>query len=173
MVIRLLVTALVGLAVFVLVGCGDRYAGTWESAQCDEYLPDGTVKGPATITIEKHGDGYIVRGFPSTESSYPVKAVEVSGGATCAEVPKVLASVLSGNPLPGWKGVPAHFELPEKLRTMRMARASDGDPTGHTVAVTPVQTAGENHIARHGLPFRTSQAPQPARHQLPAATSQR
>lgn len=47
---------------------------------------------------------------------YPVKAVEVSGGATCAEVTKVLASVLSGNPLPGWKSIPAHYELPEKLQ---------------------------------------------------------
>jgi hypothetical protein len=46
---------------------------------------------------------------------YPVKAVEVEGGATCGEVTKVLASVLSGNPLPGWKSVPAHYELPKKL----------------------------------------------------------
>lgn len=48
--------------------------------------------------------------------SYPVKAVEVSGGATCGEVTKVLAGVLSGNPLPGWKSVPAHYELPKALQ---------------------------------------------------------
>ncbi len=46
---------------------------------------------------------------------YPVKAVEVSGGATCGEVTKVLASILGGNPLPGWKSVTAHYELPEAL----------------------------------------------------------
>jgi hypothetical protein len=48
--------------------------------------------------------------------SYPVKNVEVSGGATCGEVTKVLAGVLSGNPPAGWKGVPAHFELPKALQ---------------------------------------------------------
>jgi hypothetical protein len=47
--------------------------------------------------------------------AYPIKAVEVEGGATCGEVTKVLAAALSGNPLPGWKSVPAHFELPKKL----------------------------------------------------------
>jgi hypothetical protein len=47
---------------------------------------------------------------------YPIKAVEVEGGATCGEVTKVLAGVLSGNPLPGWKSVPAHYELPKKLQ---------------------------------------------------------
>jgi hypothetical protein len=47
---------------------------------------------------------------------YPVKAVEVEGGATCGEVTKVLASVLGGQPLPGWKSVTAHFELPKKLQ---------------------------------------------------------
>jgi hypothetical protein len=48
--------------------------------------------------------------------SYPIKAVEVSGGATCAEVTKVLAAALSGEPLPGWKSVPVHYELPKKLQ---------------------------------------------------------
>jgi hypothetical protein len=48
--------------------------------------------------------------------AYPVKAVEVSGGATCGEVTKVLASVLAGQPLPGWKSVTAHYELPKKLQ---------------------------------------------------------
>lgn len=46
---------------------------------------------------------------------YPVKAVEVSGGATCAEVTKVLAGLLGGTPLPGWRTVTAHYELPKKL----------------------------------------------------------
>jgi hypothetical protein len=47
--------------------------------------------------------------------AYPVKAVEVSGGATCGEVTKVLAGVLGGKPLPGWKSITAHYELPEAL----------------------------------------------------------
>jgi hypothetical protein len=48
--------------------------------------------------------------------SYPIKAVEVEGGATCGEVTKVLAAALSGNPLPGWKSVTVHYELPKKLQ---------------------------------------------------------
>lgn len=47
---------------------------------------------------------------------YPIKAVEVEGGATCAEVTTVLAGLLSGNPPAGWKSVPAHYELPKKLQ---------------------------------------------------------
>jgi len=47
---------------------------------------------------------------------YPVKGVEVEGGATCGEVNKVLAGVLSGNPPAGWKSVPARYELPKKLQ---------------------------------------------------------
>jgi hypothetical protein len=46
---------------------------------------------------------------------YPVKAVEVEGGATCAESAAVIASVLGGQPLPGWKSVTAHYELPKSL----------------------------------------------------------
>jgi len=48
--------------------------------------------------------------------SYPIKAVEVEGGATCGEVTTVLAGVLSGNPPAGWKSVPVHYELPKKLQ---------------------------------------------------------
>lgn len=47
---------------------------------------------------------------------YPVKAVEVEGGATCAEAASVIGSVLGGQPLPGWKSVTAHYELPKKLQ---------------------------------------------------------
>ncbi|HEY0278756.1 MAG TPA: hypothetical protein VGC32_10870 [Solirubrobacterales bacterium] len=47
---------------------------------------------------------------------YPVKAVEVSGGAVCGEVASVLTSVISGHPKPGWKGVTAHYELPKALQ---------------------------------------------------------
>jgi hypothetical protein len=47
---------------------------------------------------------------------YPVKGVEVSGGATCGEVTKVLAGILSGKPPAGWKGVTAHYELPKALQ---------------------------------------------------------
>jgi hypothetical protein len=48
--------------------------------------------------------------------NYPIKAVEVEGGATCGEVTKVLAGVLSGEPPAGWKSVPAHYELSKALQ---------------------------------------------------------
>ena len=47
--------------------------------------------------------------------NYPVKAIEVEGGATCAEANKVIAGILSGNPVSGWKSVPAHYTLPKSL----------------------------------------------------------
>jgi hypothetical protein len=47
---------------------------------------------------------------------YPIKAVEVEGGATCAEAVKVITSALTGEPLPGWKGVPAHYEVSKSLQ---------------------------------------------------------
>jgi hypothetical protein len=47
--------------------------------------------------------------------NYPVKSVEVAGGATCAESASVIGSVLGGQPLPGWKSVTAHYELPKAL----------------------------------------------------------
>ena len=46
---------------------------------------------------------------------YPVKAIEVEGGATCAEATQVIAGVLGGKPPSGWKSVPAHYELPKAL----------------------------------------------------------
>jgi len=48
---------------------------------------------------------------------YPilVKAISVEGGATCAESAAVIAGVLVGKPLPGWKSVIAHYELPKAL----------------------------------------------------------
>ncbi|HEX4306656.1 MAG TPA: hypothetical protein VHZ54_11495 [Solirubrobacterales bacterium] len=47
--------------------------------------------------------------------AYPVKSVEVEGGATCAESVKVITSVVSGKPLAGWKGVSAHYKVSKSL----------------------------------------------------------
>jgi hypothetical protein len=47
--------------------------------------------------------------------NYPVKAIYVEGGATCAEATKVIAGVLNGEPPSGWKSVIAHYELPKAL----------------------------------------------------------
>jgi hypothetical protein len=46
---------------------------------------------------------------------YPVKAIEVEGGATCAEATKVIAGILGGKLPSGWKSVPAHYKLPKAL----------------------------------------------------------
>lgn len=47
--------------------------------------------------------------------NYPVKAIYVEGGATCAEATKVISGVLVGEPPSGWKSVIAHYELPKAL----------------------------------------------------------
>ncbi|MBS1679565.1 MAG: hypothetical protein JST08_19495 [Actinobacteria bacterium] len=65
-----------------------------------------TKCGNKTIKIPREG----AKPYP-----YPVKAVEVEGGATCAESAAVIASVLAGEPLPGWRSVPAHYELSKKM----------------------------------------------------------
>jgi hypothetical protein len=47
--------------------------------------------------------------------NYPVKAIEVEGGTTCAEAASVIGPVLAGQPPAGWKSVTPHFELPKAL----------------------------------------------------------
>ena len=46
---------------------------------------------------------------------YPVKAIFVEGGATCAETATVISGILTGTPPSGWKSVIAHYELPKAL----------------------------------------------------------
>ena len=47
--------------------------------------------------------------------NYPVKAIEVEGGATCAEAASVIGPILGGQPPAGWKSVTPHYELPKAL----------------------------------------------------------
>jgi hypothetical protein len=47
--------------------------------------------------------------------NYPVKGIEVEGGATCAEATKVISGLLAGKLPTGWKSVPAHYKLPKAL----------------------------------------------------------
>jgi hypothetical protein len=47
--------------------------------------------------------------------NYPVKAIEVEGGATCAEAAAVIGPFLAGQPPAGWKSVTPHYELPKAL----------------------------------------------------------
>jgi len=47
--------------------------------------------------------------------NYPVKAIYVEGGATCAEATKVIAGLLGGGLPTGWKSVTPHYELPKAL----------------------------------------------------------
>jgi hypothetical protein len=47
--------------------------------------------------------------------NYPVKAIYVEGGATCAEATQVIAGIIGGKVPSGWKSVAAHYELPKAL----------------------------------------------------------
>jgi len=89
-----------------ILACAASLAGTAIAVAPVAPAAAATKCGNKVVKIPREG---------ASPYPYPIKAVEVEGGATCAEVTKVLASVLSGNPLPGWKSVPAHFELPKKL----------------------------------------------------------
>ena len=90
-----------------ILACTASLAGTAIVVAPISPAVAATKCGNKTVKIPQEGGG----AFP-----YPIKAVEVSGGATCGEVTKVLASILGGNPLPGWKSVTAHYELPKKLQ---------------------------------------------------------
>jgi hypothetical protein len=46
---------------------------------------------------------------------YPVKAITVEGGVSCAEAYKVIDGAISGKPLNGWKTAIGKFEAPEGL----------------------------------------------------------
>jgi hypothetical protein len=47
--------------------------------------------------------------------NYPVKAIEVEGGATCAEGTQAISGLLAGKLPSGWKSIPAHYKLPKAL----------------------------------------------------------
>ena len=44
-----------------------------------------------------------------------MKAIEVEGGATCAEAVQVISGVLAGKAPAGWKATSGHYELPKAL----------------------------------------------------------
>jgi hypothetical protein len=46
---------------------------------------------------------------------FPVKAITVEGGVSCATAYKVIHGVLAGEPPAGWKSFSASFEAPEGL----------------------------------------------------------
>ena len=89
-----------------ILACAASLAGT-AAVVAPSAASAATSCGNKVVKIPQEGG----KAFP-----YPIKAVEVEGGATCGEVTKVLAAALSGNPLPGWKSVAVHYELPKKLQ---------------------------------------------------------
>jgi hypothetical protein len=55
---------------------------------------------------------------------FPVKAITVEGGVSCAEAYKVITGVVTGKPPAGWKSVAAHFEAPEGLIPQMVKKGS-------------------------------------------------
>jgi hypothetical protein len=90
-----------------ILACTAALAGTAIVVAPVAPAAAATMCGNKVVKIPQEGG----KPFP-----YPVKNVQVEGGATCGEVTKVLAGVLSGNPPAGWKGVPAHYELPKAVQ---------------------------------------------------------
>jgi hypothetical protein len=63
----------------------------------------------ANKTVKLHLEGQS-KPFP-----YPVKAITVEGGVSCAEAYKVITGILEGKTPAGWHSYAAQFEAPEGL----------------------------------------------------------
>jgi hypothetical protein len=55
---------------------------------------------------------------------FPVRAITVQGGVSCAEAYKVITATLQGNLPKGWKSAIAHFEAPEGLVPQELKKGS-------------------------------------------------
>jgi hypothetical protein len=89
-----------------ILACTAALAGTAIVVAPVSPAVAATKCGNKTVKIKQEGG----KPFP-----IPVKAIEVEGGATCAESAKVISGVLVGEPPAGWKSVTAHYELPKAL----------------------------------------------------------
>ena len=55
---------------------------------------------------------------------FPVRAITVEGGISCAEAYKVITGFLTGKPPSGWKALQAKFEAPEGLIPQEVKKGS-------------------------------------------------
>jgi hypothetical protein len=90
-----------------ILACAASLAGTAAVVAPVTPAAAATKCGNKTVKLPQEGG----KAYP-----IPVKGIEVEGGATCAETSKVILSVIKGEPLPGWKSVMAHYELPKSLQ---------------------------------------------------------
>ncbi len=88
-----------------VLACAASLAGT-AAVVAPTAASAATSCGNKSVKIHPEG---------SKPFNYPVKAIYVEGGATCAETTKVIGGVLAGMPPSGWKSVIAHYELPKAL----------------------------------------------------------
>ncbi len=89
-----------------ILACAASLAGTAAVVAPIAPAAAATKCGNKSVKIKPEG------GKPF---NYPVKAIEVEGGATCAEAVKVIGGVLGGKLPSGWKSVTPHYELPKSL----------------------------------------------------------
>jgi hypothetical protein len=88
-----------------ILACAASLAGT-AAVVAPSAASAATSCGNKTVKLSQEG---------AKPFNYPVKAIYVEGGATCAEATKVISGVLVGEPPSGWKSVIAHYELPKAL----------------------------------------------------------
>ena len=88
-----------------ILACAASLAGT-AAVVAPSAASAATSCGNKSVKIKQEG---------AKPFNYPVKAIYVEGGATCAEATKVISGVLAGEPPSGWKSVIAHYELPKVL----------------------------------------------------------
>jgi hypothetical protein len=90
-----------------ILACAASLAGTAVA------VAPSAASARATSTCPNKQVTLHVEGSPP--SRYPVKAITVQGGVSCAEAYKVIAGALEGKPLPGWKTAIGKFKAPEGL----------------------------------------------------------
>jgi hypothetical protein len=88
-----------------ILACAASFAGT-AAVVAPSAASAATSCGNKSVKIKQEG---------AKPFNYPVKAIYVEGGATCAEATTVISGVLAGEPPSGWKSVIAHYELPKAL----------------------------------------------------------
>ena len=88
-----------------ILACAASLAGT-AAVVAPSAASAATSCGNKSVKIKQEG---------AKPFNYPVKAIYVEGGATCAETATVISGILTGTPPSGWKSVIAHYELPKAL----------------------------------------------------------
>jgi hypothetical protein len=89
-----------------ILACAASLAGTAIAVAPTAASAAGTKCANKSIALKTEEGGTL---------HFPVKAITVEGGASCAEAYKVITGSIEGKPVKGWKIAIGIFEAPEGL----------------------------------------------------------